>query len=79
MVGSVEDGTQEVEAGYRVATEAGARLKEVAAIVQESAQFAKSISDITQAQVSQVENVDSSVRSIADLSEASQVQVRQGS
>ena len=78
VVGSVEDGTQEVEAGYRVATEAGARLKEVAAIVQESAQFAKSISDITQAQVSQVENVDSSVRSIADLSEASQVQVRQG-
>ena len=78
VVGSVEDGTQQVEAGYRVATEAGARLQEVASIVQESAQFASSISEIIQAQVSQVENVDSSVRSIADLSAASQAQVQQG-
>ena len=78
VVGSVEDGTQEVEAGYRVATEAGARLQEIAAIVQETTQFTRTISDITQAQVDQVENVNSSVSSIADLSQKSQAQVQQG-
>ena len=78
VVASVEDGTQEVEAGYQVATEAGVRLQEVAAIIQESAQFARSISDITQVQVGKVENVDSSVSSIADLSQKSQAQVQQG-
>ena len=74
----VEGGTREVEAGYRVATEAGERLKEVAAVVQQAVQFARSISQATEAQVMSVTEVGSSVQSMATLSESSRDRVSQG-
>ena len=74
----VEGGTREVEAGYRVATEAGERLKEVAAVVQQAVQFARSISQATEAQVMSVTEVGSSVQSMATLSESSRDRVTQG-
>ena len=74
----VEGGTREVEAGYRVATEAGERLKEVAAVVQQAVQFAQSISQATESQVLSVSEVGSSVQSMATLSETSRERVAQG-
>ena len=74
----VEGGTREVEAGYRVAAEAGERLKEVAAVVQQAVQFARSISQATEAQVMSVTEVGSSVQSMATLSESSRDRVSQG-
>ena len=74
----VEGGTREVEAGYRVATEAGERLKEVAVVVQQAVQFAQNISQATEAQVMSVSEVGSSVQSMATLSESSRDRVVQG-
>ena len=74
----VEGGTREVEAGYRVATEAGERLKEVAAVVRQAVQFAQSISQATESQVVGVTEVGSSVQSMATLSESSRDRVTQG-
>ena len=74
----VEGGTREVEAGYRVAAEAGERLKEVAAVVQQAVRFAQSISQATEAQVMSVTEVGSSVQSMATLSESSRDRVTQG-
>jgi len=78
VVISVEDGTREVETGYRVATEAGQRLKEIGDISQRSAQLAQLISQATQAQVEGVEQVGNKVTSIAGIAEASQTNVEQG-
>ena len=68
VIGSVEDGTREVETGYRVATQAGERLREIAEIVTQSAQLAQSISQATNAQVAGVEQVGSKVQSMAQIS-----------
>ena len=78
VVGSVEGGTREVEEGYRVANEAGDRLREIAQIVTQSAEYAVNISRATQQQVRGVEQVGSAVNSIAGATEASQVQINQG-
>ena len=78
VVGSVEGGTREVEEGYRVATEAGERLREIGQIVTQAAEYAQSISAATQQQVRGVEQVSSAVNSIAGATEASQEQVAQG-
>ncbi len=78
VVGSVEGGTREVEEGYRVAGEAGDRLREIAQIVTQAAEYAVSISQATQQQVRGVEQVGSAVNSIAGATEASQVQINQG-
>ena len=68
VIGSVEDGTREVETGYRVATQAGERLREIAEIVTQSAALAQSISQATNAQVAGVEQVGSKVQSMAQIS-----------
>ncbi len=68
VIGSVEDGTREVETGYRVATQAGERLREIAEIVTQSAQLAQQISAATDQQVSGVEQVGSKVQSMAQIS-----------
>ncbi len=78
VVVSVEDGTREVETGYRVAAEAGQRLKEIGDISQRSAQLAQLISQATQAQVEGVEQVGNKVMSIAGIAEASQTSVEKG-
>ncbi|AFZ65851.1 methyl-accepting chemotaxis protein [Deinococcus peraridilitoris] len=78
VVVSVEDGTREVEAGYRVASTAGERLVEIAQLAQRSAELAVSISDATRAQVQGVEQVGQAVNSIASVAERSQQSVQAG-
>ena len=78
VIVSVEDGTREVEAGYRVTTEAGERLKEIGDIANRSAALAQRISQATQGQVRNVEEVGSSVSTIAGVSERSQASVDRG-
>ena len=68
VIGSVEDGTREVETGYRVATQAGERLREIGEIVTQSAQLAQQISEATNQQVSGVEQVGSKVQLMAEIS-----------
>lgn len=78
VVVSVEDGTREVEAGYRVAGTAGERLTEIAQLAERSAQLANDISGGTEAQVRRVEQVGESVTSIAQVAGASRVSVQSG-
>ncbi len=78
VVVSVEDGTREVEQGYRVATEAGERLKEIASISEQTATLAKLISQATTAQVAGVEEVGSAVNQITGIAESAQSRVEQG-
>ena len=78
VIVSVEDGTREVETGYRVTTEAGERLKEIGDIATRSAALAQLISQATQGQVRNVEEVGSSVSTIAGISERSQASVVRG-
>ncbi|MCA9835923.1 MAG: methyl-accepting chemotaxis protein [Trueperaceae bacterium] len=78
VVISVEDGTKEVEQGYRVATAAGERLKEISSISERSAQLAQLISSATQAQVSGVGDVDNAVAQMTAMAEASQSSIEQG-
>jgi twitching motility protein PilJ len=70
----MEQGTQEVEAGYRVTVQAGDSLKDIATISQKSAELAGDISKATQQQVRGAEGVASAVQSIASVA----VQTEQG-
>ncbi|MEM6429215.1 MAG: methyl-accepting chemotaxis protein [Deinococcota bacterium] len=74
----VEAGTNQVETGYRVANEAGERLREISEIAKQSSQLAQVISQATQEQVDRVESVDTAVQSIKSISDGSQNKVRQG-
>ncbi|WP_180970081.1 methyl-accepting chemotaxis protein [Deinococcus planocerae] len=78
VVASVEDGTREVESGYRVATTAGERLQELGALARQSAQLAESISAATTEQVRGVEQVGEAVGEIAQIAERSSVSVQRG-
>ena len=73
-----ESGSQEVEAGYKVASEAGERLREIAEISTQSAELAKLISQATQEQVQGVVGVNEVVQAMAEISQASQGSVSQG-
>lgn len=75
---SVEGGTREVETGYRVAGEAGERLREIAQIVTQSAGLAERISGATQQQVVRVEGVLGAVTAIAGVTETTSAHVLQG-
>jgi methyl-accepting chemotaxis protein len=70
----MEQGTQEVETGYRVTVQAGDSLKDIATISQKSAELAHEISRATQQQVRGAEGVASAVQSIASVA----VQTEQG-
>ena len=78
VIVSVEDGTREVEQGYRVAGSAGERLREIGTLTQQSAQLAESIAASSQAQVSGVEEMGSAVEQIAAVAQQSQGSVEQG-
>ncbi len=78
VVVSVESGTKEVEAGYKVATQAGQRLEEISTIAQQTAEFAQIISRITTEQVDRVEQVGQVVEQMAEISAKSQDNVIQG-
>ena len=62
-----EHGTGEVESGYQVTIQAGARLKEIAALAQHSAGLAQDISLVTAQQVGGTETVAASVQSISSV------------
>jgi methyl-accepting chemotaxis protein len=64
---AMEDGTREVEAGFRVATQAGDSLREIAAVSQKSAGLAQEISVSTQEQVKGAEHVGLAVQAIAGV------------
>ena len=64
---AMEEGTREVEAGYRVTTEAGESLRQIAAVSQKSAGLAQEISVSTQEQVKGAEHVGLAVQAIAGV------------
>jgi twitching motility protein PilJ len=64
VVISVEGGTKEVEQGYRIATEAGNKLEQIAILAQQSADAAHYVAQAAQEQVGRVEEVTSAVQDI---------------
>jgi methyl-accepting chemotaxis protein len=64
----MEQGTQEVEAGYRMTVQAGDSLKTIADVSQRSAQLAQDISLATQQQVRGAESVAQAMQSIQTVS-----------
>ncbi len=78
VIVTVEDGTREVEQGYRIAGTAGERLREIGTLTQQSAQLAESISNATQAQVQGMEQVGGAVQEIASIADRSRSSVERG-
>ncbi len=78
VIVSVEEGTREVEQGYRVAGSAGERLREIGSLTQQSAELAETIAESTQHQVSGIEEVGGAVQQIASIAQRSQASVEQG-
>ena len=64
----MEQGTQEVEAGYRMTVQAGDSLKTIADVSQRSAQLAQDISLATQQQVRGADSVAQAMQSIQTVS-----------
>ncbi len=64
---AMEEGTREVEAGYRLTARAEASLKEIAGVSQTSAKLAQEISLATQQQALGSEGAASAMRSIAKV------------
>jgi len=60
----MEQGTQEVEAGYRMTVQAGESLKAIADVSHRSAELAQDISEATQQQVRGAESVAQAMQSI---------------
>jgi twitching motility protein PilJ len=78
VIQSVEDGTREVELGYRVATEAGERLKEIGDISRRAALLAQTIAQDTQIQSQGVEQVGQTITEVASIAERSRQDVAAG-
>jgi twitching motility protein PilJ len=64
---AMEEGTREVEAGFKVTVEAGERLHQIGEISQKSAALARDISQATQEQVRGIEGGAVAVQSIAGV------------
>jgi twitching motility protein PilJ len=64
---AMEEGTREVETGYRVTTQAGESLREIANVSKRSAGLAQDISVTTQEQVKGAEHVGVAVQAIAGV------------
>jgi methyl-accepting chemotaxis protein len=64
---AMEEGTREVEAGFKVTVEAGERLHQIGEISQRSAALARDISQATQEQVRGIESGAVAVQSIAGV------------
>jgi twitching motility protein PilJ len=78
LVIGIEDGTKEVEQGYRIATQAGERLEQISLLAQQSADSATRISEVTRDQVSRVQDVTQAVQSIAETAQQTQEQSQSG-
>ncbi len=72
VIAGMEQGTREVEAGYRVTVQAGKSLEEIAELSQRSAELAQDISLTTQQQVRGAEGVAVAVQSIAGVALATE-------
>jgi methyl-accepting chemotaxis protein len=64
---AMEEGTREVEQGYRMTVQAGDSLQAIAEVSQRSAELAQDISFATQQQVRGAESVSTGVQSIAGV------------
>jgi twitching motility protein PilJ len=78
LVSSVEGGTKEVEQGYRIATQAGERLREISDLANQSSALAQAISGATSQQVQGVERVAQAVSSIAATAQKTQEESSKG-
>jgi methyl-accepting chemotaxis protein len=78
VVVSVEEGTRQVESGYRIATVAGDRLSEISTIAQQSAQLAQAISAAAPQVVQGVEQVNQTVQTISSVAGLTQQNVGKG-
>jgi twitching motility protein PilJ len=78
LVLGIEDGTKEVEQGYRIASQAGERLEQISALAQQSASAAEVISKVTREQVERVQGVASAVQTIAQTAQETQKQSQTG-
>jgi len=64
---AVEQGSKEVETGYRLAVQTGDRLGEIGGISHESSELAQHISQATQHQVRSAHSAAAAVQSIANV------------
>jgi len=78
VIVEAEEGTREVEQGYRIAGSAGQRLQDIGELTERSAQLAESIAASTQEQVQSVERVNAAVQQIAEVAQRSESAVQQG-
>ncbi|WP_339097441.1 methyl-accepting chemotaxis protein [Deinococcus sp. VB142] len=72
-----EEGTREVEQGYRIASTAGERLQEIGQLTEQSARFAETVAASTRQQASGVEQVGAAVQQIAGVAEQAQTAAQQ--
>ena len=75
---AMESGTEKVESGFKVANEAGDRLREIASVSGDSANLAGEISRAAREQVAGVERVSEGVGTIAEVAEQTQLSVAEG-
>jgi twitching motility protein PilJ len=78
LVIGIEDGTKEVEQGYKIASQAGERLEQISTLAQQSADSATQISEITRNQVVKVQSVTEAVQVIAETAQQTQEQSQNG-
>ena len=78
LVVSVEGGTKEVEQGYRIANEAGERLREITELANQSARLAEIISSAARQQVNGIEQVGQAVQTIAQTAAETEQQSSRG-
>jgi twitching motility protein PilJ len=78
LVVGIEDGTKEVESGYRIASQAGNQLEQIAQLAQQSSEFASRISQVTQSQIGRVQTVTQAVQTIAATAQAAREQSQSG-
>jgi twitching motility protein PilJ len=73
---AMEEGTQEVESGYKITVRAGDSLREIDEISRTSADLARNISLATQAQVRGADGVSAAVQSIATVARQTEERVQ---
>ncbi len=78
LVIGIEDGTKEVEQGYKIASQAGNQLEQIAQLAQQSSDFATRISDVTRNQVGRVQTVTQAVQTIAATAQSAREQSQSG-
>jgi twitching motility protein PilJ len=71
----MEQGTHEVESGYRMTVQAGESLKTIATVSQRSAELAQEISEATQQQVRSAESVTQAMQSIQSVASQTELGV----